>query len=89
MFEEPKNCDTKTKIIKRKLEVFSYLRSHISLSFEFLSSSISLFKDTTLVLIIGLMDFLAVVTGAAADKEWLGRHLEGYVFVAMVLWVML
>jgi len=52
-------------------------------------SSISLFKDTTLVLIIGLMDFLAVVTGAAADKEWLGRHLEGYVFVAMVLWVML
>ena len=35
------------------------------------------------------MDFLAVVTGAAADKEWLGRHLEGYVFVAMVLWVML
>ena len=41
------------------------------------------------MLIIGLMDFLAVVTGAAADKEWLGRHLEGYVFVAMVLWVML
>ena len=34
-------------------------------------SSISLFKDTTLVLIIGLMDFLAVVTAAAADKEWL------------------
>ena len=52
-------------------------------------SSISLFKDTTLVLIIGLMDFLAVVTAAAADKEWLGRHLEGYLFVAMVLWVML
>ena len=52
-------------------------------------SSISLFKDTTLVLIIGLMDFLAVVTAAAADKEWLGRHLEGYIFVAMVLWVML
>ena len=52
-------------------------------------SSISLFKDTTLVLIIGLMDFLAVVTAAAADKDWLGRHLEGYIFVAMVLWVML
>ena len=52
-------------------------------------SSISLFKDTTLVLIIGLMDFLAVVTAAAADKEWLGRHLEGYLFVAMILWVML
>ena len=52
-------------------------------------SSISLFKDTTLVLIIGLMDFLAVVTAATADKDWLGRHLEGYIFVAMVLWLSL
>ena len=42
-----------------------------------------------LVLIIGLMDFLAVVTAATSDKDWLGRHLEGYIFVAMVLWVML
>ena len=41
------------------------------------------------VLIIGLMDFLAVVTAATSDKDWLGRHLEGYIFVAMVLWVML
>ena len=52
-------------------------------------SSISLFKDTTLVLIIGLMDFLTVVSFATADSAWLGRHLEGYIFVAMVLWIML
>lgn len=52
-------------------------------------SSISLFKDTTLVLIIGLMDFLSMVTTTTGDKFWLGRHLEGYVFVAMVMWVML
>ena len=52
-------------------------------------SSISLFKDTTLVLIIGLMDFLSMVTTTTGDQFWLGRHLEGYVFVAMVMWVML
>ena len=52
-------------------------------------SSISLFKDTTLVLIIGLMDFLSMVTTTTGDKFWLGRHLEGYIFVAMVMWVML
>jgi general L-amino acid transport system permease protein len=52
-------------------------------------SSISLFKDTTLVLIIGLMDFLSMVTTTTGDKYWLGRHLEGYIFVAMVMWVML
>ena len=52
-------------------------------------SSISLFKDTTLVLIIGLMDFLSMVTATTGDKFWLGRHLEGYIFVAMVMWIML
>ncbi|MEN8200334.1 MAG: amino acid ABC transporter permease [Thermodesulfobacteriota bacterium] len=48
---------------------------------------IALFKDTTLVLIIGLFDLLAVVQAAFADPNWLGFSLEGYVFVASVYWV--
>ena len=52
-------------------------------------SSISLFKDTTLVLIIGLMDFLAMVGMTSQDPYWLGRETEGYVFVTMVMWVIL
>jgi len=52
-------------------------------------SSISLFKDTTLVLIIGLMDMLAMVGLTTADPYWLGRETEGYVFVSIVMWVML
>ena len=52
-------------------------------------SSISLFKDTTLVLIIGLMDFLAMVGMTSQDPYWLGRETEGYVFVTMVFWVIL
>ncbi len=48
---------------------------------------IALFKDTTLVLIIGLFDLLAVVQAAFADPEWLGYSVEGYVFVASVYWV--
>jgi len=52
-------------------------------------SSISLFKDTTLVLIIGLMDMLAMVGLTTADPYWLGRETEGYVFVTIVMWVML
>ncbi len=48
---------------------------------------IGLFKDTTLVLIIGLFDLLAVVQAAFADPKWLGFSVEGYVFVASVYWV--
>ena len=52
-------------------------------------SSISLFKDTTLVLIIGLMDMLAMVNMTSNDPYWLGRETEGFVFVTMVFWVIL
>lgn len=48
---------------------------------------IALFKDTTLVLIIGLFDLLAVVQSAFADPKWLGFSVEGYVFVASIYWV--
>lgn len=50
-------------------------------------SFISLFKDTTLVLIIGLFDVLAMVTLTNSDSNWLGFEVEGYVFVTMIYWV--
>ncbi|MDA7746934.1 amino acid ABC transporter permease [Psychromonas sp.] len=50
-------------------------------------SFISLFKDTTLVLIIGLFDVLAMVTLTNSDTNWLGFEVEGYVFVTLIYWV--
>ena len=47
---------------------------------------IALFQDTTLVLIIGLFDLLAMVRITAADSNWLGMETEGYVFVTFVFW---
>ncbi|WP_428095610.1 amino acid ABC transporter permease [Candidatus Thioglobus sp.] len=52
-------------------------------------SFISLFKDTTLVLIIGLFDILSMVNLTTSDENWLGRETEGYVFVTIVMWVIL
>jgi general L-amino acid transport system permease protein len=52
-------------------------------------SSISLFKDTTLVLIIGLLDMLAMVNMTSQDIYWLGREMEGYATVTIVFWVIL
>ena len=48
---------------------------------------ISLFKDTSLVMIIGLFDLLSMVTVAANDRDWLGMETEGYVFVALIFWI--
>jgi len=47
---------------------------------------IALFKDTTLVLIIGLMDLLAMIEAALADPNWLGFWIEGLVFAAFIYW---
>ncbi|TXR54197.1 amino acid ABC transporter permease [Reinekea thalattae] len=44
---------------------------------------IGLFKDTTLVLIIGLFDLLGMVQLASTNQKWLGFTIEGYVFAAI------
>ena len=50
---------------------------------------IGLFKDTTLVLIIGLLDLLGIVQSAVNDPNWSIRSVPytGYVFVALVFWL--
>jgi general L-amino acid transport system permease protein len=50
-------------------------------------SFVALFKDTTLVLIIGLFDVLAMVNLTTTDPNWLGFATEGYVFVTIIYWM--
>jgi len=47
---------------------------------------IGLFKDTTLVLIIGLFDLLGMVQSSFANPNWKDFPTEGYVFTAVVFW---
>lgn len=48
---------------------------------------IALFKDTSLVIIIGLFDLLNSTKQATTDPAWLGMATEGYVFAALVFWI--
>ena len=50
---------------------------------------IGLFKDTTLVLIIGLFDLLGTVQAASTDPNWSIKSVPytGYVFVALVFFI--
>ncbi len=47
---------------------------------------IGTFKDTSLVIIIGLFDLLGTVNAALADANWQGFYVEAYVVVAAIYW---
>ena len=49
-----------------------------------INTVVDLFKDTTLLTIIGLFDLLGAVEQALKDPAWLGFATEGYVFSAVV-----
>ena len=51
------------------------------------NTSIGLFKDTTLVIIIGLLDLLGIGRGALSDATWMGLSNEVYVFVAIAFFI--
>ena len=48
---------------------------------------IGLFKDTTLVIIIGLYDLLGIAQSSITDAKWIGLSHEVYVFAAFVFFV--
>jgi general L-amino acid transport system permease protein len=50
---------------------------------------IGLFKDTTLVAVVGIFDFLRTVDTASVDPEWAGptTTTTGYIFAAAFYWV--
>jgi len=48
---------------------------------------ISLFKDTSLVAIIGLFDLLNMAKAIVTDPTWQGLSIEVYVFAGIVYWI--
>jgi general L-amino acid transport system permease protein len=50
------------------------------------NSFIGTFKDTSLVIIIGLFDLLGTVNAALADANWQGFYVEAYVVAAAIYW---
>ncbi|BBC24512.1 amino acid ABC transporter permease [Pseudanabaena sp. ABRG5-3] len=48
---------------------------------------IGLFKDTSLVAIVGLVDLMGVARTVLSQPEFIGRYAEVYLFVALIYWV--
>lgn len=47
---------------------------------------IAFFKDTSLVIIIGLFDLLGTAKAALTDPNWRGFFLEAYLFIGLIYW---
>ena len=48
---------------------------------------ISLFKDTTLVALVGLFDLLGIARTILANPDWLGKQQEVFLLVAFLFWI--
>src|SRR5215213_230901 len=51
------------------------------------NSFVSLFKDTSLVAIIGLFDVVRISRSILAQPEWLGTHREVFLFAFIIYWL--
>jgi general L-amino acid transport system permease protein len=49
---------------------------------------IGLFKDTTLVVIVGIFDFFTTLRAALGDPNWMGFPNEAYVFAALTYFIL-
>ena len=49
-----------------------------------INTAIAIFKDTSLITIIGLFDLLGAVRAAGRDPVWLAFDIEGYLFAAVI-----
>jgi general L-amino acid transport system permease protein len=48
---------------------------------------ISLVKNTTLVLIVSILDLLGIAQAALADPSWVGMNKEAYAFAGLIYWL--
>lgn len=48
---------------------------------------IALVKNTTLVLIVSILDLLGIAQAALADPSWVGMNKEAYAFAGVIYWL--
>ena len=67
--------------------VFIILPQALKISIpSIVNTFIALFKDTSLVSIIGLLDLLNMSQTASRSLDWNGYDIEGYLFAGFIFW---
>ena len=48
---------------------------------------LALVKDTPLIFVVGLLEIVGMLNLAKTNPKWLGYAMEGYVFAAIIFWI--
>ena len=71
-----------------KLHLFVIMPQALKLVIPGIANTfLALFKDTPLILVVGLLEFLGMINLAKSNPKWLGFATEGYIFAALVYFI--
>src|SRR6056300_823512 len=71
-----------------KMHIFVILPQALKLVIPGIANTfIALVKDTPLIFVVGLLEIVGMLNLAKTNPEWLGFAMEGYVFAAIIFWI--
>ena len=71
-----------------KMHIFVILPQALKLVIPGIANTfLALVKDTPLIFVVGLLEIVGMLNLAKTNPEWLGFAMEGYVFAAIIFWI--
>ena len=71
-----------------KMHIFVILPQALKLVIPGIANTfLALVKDTPLIFVVGLMEIAGMLGLAKTNPKWLGFAMEGYIFAAIIFWI--
>ena len=71
-----------------KMHIFVILPQALKLVIPGIANTfLALIKDTPLIFVVGLLELVGMLNLAKTNPKWLGFAMEGYVFAAIIFWI--
>ncbi len=71
-----------------KMHIFIILPQALKLVIPGIANTfLALVKDTPLIFVVGLLEIVGMLNLAKTNPKWLGFAMEGYVFAAIIFWI--
>ena len=71
-----------------KMHIFVILPQALKLVIPGIANTfLALVKDTPLIFVVGLLEIVGMLNLAKTNPQWLGFAMEGYVFAALIFWI--
>ena len=71
-----------------KMHIFVILPQALKLVIPGIANTfLALVKDTPLIFVVGLLELVGMLNLAKTNPKWLGFAMEGYIFAAIIFWI--